>query len=93
MTWLTDITNITKSAKMPKEYYTEIRKKHYDDDSKLRKVLSSHLINNEAYDHLLENKFEEFLEARRKEILKTIANEIGIEYVEQDVLPTQTSFF
>ena len=92
MTWLTDITNITKSAKMPKEYYTEIRKKHYDDDdSKLRKVLSSHLINNEAYDYLLENKFEEFLEARRKEILKTIANEIGIEYVEQDVLPTQTS--
>ena len=32
MTWLTDITNITKSAKMPKEYYTEIRKNLYDDD-------------------------------------------------------------
>jgi len=92
MTWLTDITNITKLNKMPKEYYAGIRKKHYDDnDSKLRKVLSSHLINDETYDYLLEDKFEEFLEARRKEILKTIANETGIKYVDQDVLPTQTS--
>ena len=93
MTWLTSITNITKSAKMPKEYYSKIRKDQFDDDdSKLRKVLSSHLINDKAYDYLLENEFDEFLEERKKEILKTIADEIGIDYKDDEVdIPTQIS--
>ena len=85
MTWLTSITNITKSAKMPKEYYSKIRKDQFnDDDSKLREVLSSHLIDDEAYNHLMEDNFDDFLESRKKVILKTIADEIGIEY--KDVL-------
>ena len=54
---------------MPKKYYTDIIKKHYaGNDSKLRKELSSHLINDDTYYYLMEENFEEFRESRRKEI-------------------------
>jgi len=95
MTWLTDTTNISKTNKMPKEYYSEIRKKFYDDDdkSKLLKVLSSHMISEECYEHMLENNFEEFIKSRKKEFLKAIASKIDAEYVDEtnDNIPTQTS--
>lgn len=92
MTWLTSITNITKSKIMPKEYYSQILKNTFDnDESKLRKVLSSHLINDKAYDHLMENEFEEFIEERQKEIMKTIAREIDFEYVEETNFPQKMS--
>ena len=92
MTWLTSITNITKSKIMPKEYYSKILKDVFDnDESELRKVLSSHLINDKAYDHLMENEFEEFIEERKKEILKTIAHEIDVEYVEETNFPQKMS--
>jgi len=85
MTWLTDTTNISKTDKMPKEYYTMIQKKYYDDNkSKLLKVLSSHLVSEEGYDSLLENEFGDFLESRKKEFLKAIANEIDVKYVDDE---------
>jgi hypothetical protein len=92
MTWLTDITNITKSNIMPKEYYSMICKKHFNgDEEKLKKVLSSHLINGVTYDYLLENNFDKFLDSRKEEILKAIADEIGIEYENKINSITQTS--
>ena len=58
MTWLTDVTNSGKNNTMPKKYYTDIIKKHYaGNDSKLRKVLSSHLINDDTYYYLMEENF------------------------------------
>lgn len=94
MTWLTDTTNISKTNKMPKDYYPEIQKKLYDDDkSKFLRVMSSHLINKKCYECMLDNDFESFIEERRKEFLRTIAGEIGTTYVDEDevVMPTQTS--
>jgi hypothetical protein len=92
MTWLTDITNITKSNIMPKEYYSMICKKHFDgDEEKLKKVLSSHLIKGLTYDYLLENNFDKFLDSRKEEILKAIANEMDIEYENKINSTTQTS--
>ena len=91
MTWLTDVTNSGKNNTMPKEYYTGIIKEHYaDNESKLRIVLSSHLINDDTYYYLMEDDFEEFLESRRKEILKAIADEIVIDYKTTLQVPTQT---
>ena len=94
MTWLTDTTNISKSNKMPKEYYAGIRKKHYGDDKeKLMQVLSSHMINDDSYELLMTNKFDDFLESRKKEFLKAIADEIEVEFIDEDEsgVPTQTS--
>jgi len=92
MTWLTDVTNISKSNIMPKEYYSMICKKHFDgNEEKLKEVLSSHLINNLTYDYLLENNFEKFLDSRKEEILKTIADEINVEYINDINSMTQTS--
>ena len=93
VTWLTDSTNISKINKMPKEYYSEAKKKYYNDDkTKLLKVLKSHLISDEGYELLLKNDFDNFLESRKKEFLKTIANEIGMKYVDdENKIPTQTS--
>ena len=93
VTWLTDITNSSKTNKMPEEYYSEIKKKYYNDDkTKLLKVLESHLISDEGYELLLKNDFNNFLESRKKEFLKAIANEIGMKYVDdKNRIPTQTS--
>jgi hypothetical protein len=91
-TWLTKITNIKKSNKMPKEYFEGIRKKHYkNSDSKLQKVLFSHLINEDGYDALMENNFDGFIESRKEEFLKAIADETGIKHVNKINYPTQTS--
>ena len=91
MTWLTGITNIKKSNKMPNEYYTKIKKDKFDNnDEKFLKALSSHLIGKESVKYLLEEEFEEFLESRKTDILKEIANEIGLVYRNNEVnVPTQ----
>ena len=93
MTWLTGITNIRKSDQMPNEYYSKIKKEKFEnDDKKFLKALSSHLIGKETVKYLLEEDFEEFLESRKTDILKEIANEIGVEYKDNEVdIPTQIS--
>tara|TARA_Y100000590_G_scaffold33433_1_gene36624 strand:+ start:161 stop:3277 length:3117 start_codon:yes stop_codon:yes gene_type:complete len=93
MTWLTDITNISKSDTMPDEYYGRIKKQIFKNDEKIfQKALSSHLIGKESAKYLLEENFEEFIESRRKDILQEIAKENGLEYKgEDDFIPTQTS--
>ena len=76
MTWLTDITNISKSDTMPDEYYGKIKKQIFKNDEKIfHKALSSHLIGKESAKYLLEENFEEFIESRRKDILEEIAKE------------------
>lgn len=95
MTWLSSETNVgTKKDRMPSKYIEEVKNKKYNNDkSKILNVLSSHLISEEGYSYLIEDKFDEFIESRQKEILKEIANKIGAifdEEIDDDVI-TQTS--
>lgn len=85
MTWLTPETNVgTKKAKMPSKYIPEVIKEKYKTEKEFRKVLSSHLINDEAYDCLLNDNFDDFLKYRKSEILQEIANQIDTVYVEEE---------
>jgi len=86
MTWLTPETNVgTKKAKMPSKYIPEVINKKYKSEKEFRKVLVSHLINDKAYDFLLNDKFDEFIKYRKTEILKEIANKIDAVYIEEEI--------
>lgn len=85
MTWLTPETNVgTKKAKMPSKYIPEVIEKKYKTEKEFRKVLASHLINDKAYDCLLNDGFDDFLKYRKSEIMKEIANQIDTVYVEEE---------
>jgi hypothetical protein len=93
MTWLTPETNVgTKKAKMPSEYIPKTIKKLYKSEKEFRKVLASHLINDAGYDCLLNDNFDDFIEYRKNEIFKEIANNIDSVYVEEslseDLIPS-----
>lgn len=86
MTWLSPETNVgTKKAKMPSKYILEVREKKYKNEKEFRKVLASHLINDDAYDCLLHDEFDNFIKYRKIEILKEIANQIDTVYVEEEI--------
>lgn len=64
-----------KRAKRPPEYLPIFLKKHGNDESRLHKTLRSHFISDEALQAMQVGKeglFEDFLQARQKEIMKEI---------------------
>ena len=83
-TWLHKNTNIKKSAKLPREYMLETLQKKYDDnESGFLEILKSHLIDEDAFEHIKNNYFEEFISKREELMLKAIGEAIGSDHMEQ----------
>lgn len=59
-------TNNQKKNKLPSDFFQECLIKHGNDEEKLLKTLSSHLISPEAYAALKQNNFDGFIFERRK---------------------------
>ena len=68
-------SNKIKRAKRPPEYLPIFLKKHGDDEMRLNKTLKSHFISDDAHAAMQNGKegmFEDFIQARQKEIAKEI---------------------
>jgi hypothetical protein len=68
-------SNKIKRAKRPPEYLPIFLKKHGDDEMRLHKTLKSHFISDDAHAAMQNGKegmFEDFIQARQKEIAKEI---------------------
>ena len=63
-------TNTEKSNKLPSEYFKELLTKH--GEKELKKILTSHLIPEDALSSLLEDNLESFVNKRKKAITDTI---------------------
>ncbi len=72
-TLLFDETNIKISNKRPSEYIAELKLK-YGSEEILLDILKTHLINEKAFQYLLEDNFDDFINEREKEIKKHIIN-------------------
>jgi len=78
LTLLKKSTNEYKTNKVPSEYIKEYISNYYQDsENAFKEVLSSHVINNEAYEAMKKDELETFLEARGKDILEEIRRRIG----------------
>lgn len=66
--------------KKPSEYLKIMRNK-LDGEENLKKTLESHIINNECYDALKENKYEEFIKEREK-LIKEEMKKLAVSYKE-----------
>lgn len=86
MTWMSEDTNRkVKRFDKPSEYIKEYIKKH-GGEQEVIKILKSHLINKTAYEYLKEDNFEGFLLEREKEVLRKIAETVGVENI-NSILP------
>ena len=63
-------TNTEKSNKLPSEYFKELLTKH--GEKELKKILTSHLIPEDALSSLLEDNLESFVNKRKRAITDTI---------------------
>jgi hypothetical protein len=77
MAWLTRSTNESKGAKEPKKYFEEFESSYNKNKDAYIKVLESHFINREAYDYLLDNNFEGFINGRENILLNEVKKLIG----------------
>ena len=80
MTWMSETTNRRiKSCQKPSEYVHYFIDEKYDgDEGKFKEVLRTHLINERAYNCLLKDDVDSFLEERRKAILAKLASRLDI---------------
>lgn len=79
-TWLSAETNRKiVGAKKPSKYIQEfIDSKYNGDTQKFKEVLSTHFINDEAYDCMLKDDFNGFIRERETILMNEIGNKIGI---------------
>ena len=94
-TWLSGETNKKIKDKRPSIYIPEFIKDKFDgDEEKFRKVLNSHFINENAYEHMLNDDFESFIREREQTLLSKIATAIGIkkESQTQTMISPETPF-
>lgn len=79
-TWLSGETNRKiVGAKRPSIYIREFIKEKYDgNESKFKEVLSTHFINNDAYDLMLIDDFDGFIREREKTLMTEIGERLGI---------------
>jgi len=72
-TLLSKETNeIIKRAKKPSVYVKELLSGHDNDEKRLLKTLSTHLIDRKCYDAMNNDRFDDFIESRKDAILKEI---------------------
>lgn len=92
MTWMSKETNeYIKCAKRPSVYVQEfINQKYNGDEQFFINILKTHLVNEEAYKHLKNDDFENFLAEREEIILEKIRQIVGAESIGQE-LPTLIS--
>jgi len=74
-TLLFDETNIKISNKKPSLYIKELRTK-YGSEEKIKDIFKGHFINNNAFNYLQEDNFDDFIIEREKEIKKFIIKKI-----------------
>jgi len=80
MTWLSKDTNIRKKAKRPSEYIPEFVKEKYSGNAEeFKKVLATHFIDENAYNALVKDEFDAFLDTREKNIKKKVRDLLGVE--------------
>ncbi|MGE4118127.1 MAG: DUF262 domain-containing protein [Candidatus Nitrosocosmicus sp.] len=94
ITWLTSDTNqrIKRSKNLSTYINTTIEEKFDERENEFLETLNTHFIDNEAYLAMKENKFENFITAREKTILKEIGKRIGADnYEDGNNLPSMTT--
>ena len=91
ITWLTpDTNNRIKRAKSPSAFLKETLRIKYDNNEKeFLQTLESHFINHEAYQYMMQNNFEKFINEREKTILSLIGEKIGADA--DTTLPSMTT--
>ncbi|MDP2704117.1 MAG: DUF262 domain-containing protein [bacterium] len=77
MVWLTKSTNQNKGAKDPKKYFGEFESRYSGNRGAYIDVLQTHYINKIAYDAILDNDFEGFINERESLISAEIKEKIG----------------
>ncbi len=85
MTWLSEDTNRKIiSDKKPSLYIREFLKENHENDRKRfqRDILDKHLISKNAFDYMLNDNLDGFMEEREKTILQKIAHVTGLPYNE-----------
>lgn len=81
-TWLSEDTNRKiVSAKRPSAYIREFLNKNHGNDRKefQKKILDGHLISKKAFEHMLNDDLDEFMDEREKTILAKIRDVVGIQ--------------
>ena len=73
-------TNNRKSDKRPSEFLRECLKGHGWDEARLLSTLASHYILPEAYEALLRDDFEAFIEARKETLQRAVAEKLRVGY-------------
>lgn len=86
MTWMSESTNRKiKRYKKPSAYVWEFIKSKYNNNEKeFFEILKTHFINRKAFDYLIEDKFEEFISEREKEIISKIKKIIGYDEIKTE---------
>jgi hypothetical protein len=84
MAWLTKNTNQTKSAKEPKKYFEVFESEYGQSKSSYSQVLESHFVNKIAYDFLINNDFDGFVNERNNILVLEIKKIIGWTEKDQD---------
>lgn len=80
MTWLSKETNNRKRDKKPSVYIPDfIQAKYANNDEDFKKVLSTHSIDEKAYDYLVSDDFENFIDTRERNFKKVIKKLLGVE--------------
>ena len=73
-------TNAEKGNKKPSEYFGQCLDQM--GQNKLKAILTSHIIPEDALDYLLNDDIASFLDARERAIVKAIREKVGIREVE-----------
>jgi len=86
MTWMSESTNRKiKRYKKPSAYVREFVKSKYNNNGKeFFEILKTHFINRKAFDYLIEDKFEEFISEREKEIISKIKKLTGYDEIKTE---------
>lgn len=69
-------TNVIKAKTIPSEYFQKLLQQH--GNTKLKKILNSHLIPDDALQYLLANDMHKFMQTRGKAIRKKIKQKVRI---------------
>lgn len=69
-------TNAKKGDKKPSEYFEEMRKKH--GEAKLKEILKTHLIPEDALDTLLKDDLNNFMKKRRLAIVEVLKEKVAL---------------
>lgn len=91
MTWLSSTTNRSRQHKNPSIYVPNfIKEKYHWDENLFKELLETHLINHKAYNALIHDDFEKFINIRNENIVNRIRELVWIgrtSFSESIILP------